>query len=105
MTGSRIEWVRSSCRLLGAIGEEFDRSKPFDGLRIGTAIHLEPKTVALLLVLARGGADVITVTGARDVVTADDLPLFADGVVLANAGHFPFEIDVGGLDISAATDG
>ena len=60
MTGSRIEWVRSSCRLLAAIGDEFDRTRPFDGLRIGTGIHLEPKTVALLLVLARGGAEVIS---------------------------------------------
>lgn len=40
---------------------------------------------------------VITVTGARDVVTAADLPLLRDGVILANAGHFPFEIDAAGL--------
>ena len=30
------------------------------GLRIGTGIHLEPKTVALLLTLARGGAEVVS---------------------------------------------
>ena len=41
---------------------------------------------------------VITVTGALDVVTAADLPLLADDVVLANAGHFPFEIDVAGIE-------
>src|SRR6202000_3347339 len=40
---------------------------------------------------------VITVTGARDVITAADLPLLRDGVVLANAGHFPAEIDAAGL--------
>ena len=40
---------------------------------------------------------VITVTGARDVVTARDLALLQDDVVLANAGHFPAEIDVAGL--------
>ena len=50
----------SNCRLLAAIGEEFDRERPFEGLTIGTGIHLEPKTVALLLTLARGGADVIS---------------------------------------------
>jgi adenosylhomocysteinase len=55
-----IEWVIESCRLLAAIGDEFDRTLPFDGLRIGTGIHLEPKTVALLLTLARGGAEVIS---------------------------------------------
>jgi adenosylhomocysteinase len=41
---------------------------------------------------------VVTVTGAPGVITADDLPLLADGVMLANAGHFPFEIDVSGLE-------
>jgi adenosylhomocysteinase len=70
---SRIDWVVSSCRLLAAIGDEFERSRPFDGLRIGTGIHLEPKTVALLLVLARGGADVVSTgnlnTTQQDAVT------------------------------------
>src|SRR5438045_7159969 len=58
--GSRIDWVIGSCRLLTAIGEEFDRTRPFEGLRIGTGIHLEPKTVSLLLTLQRGGADVVS---------------------------------------------
>jgi adenosylhomocysteinase len=40
---------------------------------------------------------IITVTGGRDVLTAADLPLLRDGVILANAGHFPLEIDVEGL--------
>jgi adenosylhomocysteinase len=44
------------------------------------------------------GADaIITVTGAPGVLTSADLPLLKDGVVLANAGHFPQEIDVEGL--------
>ena len=57
---SRIEWVRSGCRLLGSIAAEFARTRPFDGLTIGTGIHLEPKTVALLLTLAEGGARVVS---------------------------------------------
>ena len=56
-----------------------------------------------------GGARVgrrrcITVTGARDVVTARDLPLLRDDVVLANAGHFPAEIDVAGLASDASVE-
>jgi len=48
--------------------------------------------------IAVANADVIiTVTGARDVLTAADLPLLRDGVILANAGHFPAEIDAPGL--------
>ena len=57
---SRIEWVGGQCRLLATIAEEFDRTRPFAGLTIGTGIHVEPKTVALLLTLKRGGARVLS---------------------------------------------
>ncbi len=56
----RIEWVRSSCRMLNEISAEFERSQPFAGMTIGTGIHLEPKTVALLLTLQAGGAKVVS---------------------------------------------
>ena len=56
----RIEWVRASCRLLGSIADEFRDTQPFAGRTIGTGIHLEPKTVALLLALKAGGADVVS---------------------------------------------
>jgi adenosylhomocysteinase len=57
---SRFEWVADSAGLLKATGEEFERTQPFKGLRIGTGIHLEPKTAALLMVLRRGGADLVS---------------------------------------------
>src|SRR5712691_2062448 len=56
---SRIDWVRGSCRLLLGIAEDFAATLPFEGLTIGTGIHLEPKTVALLLTLKAGGAHVV----------------------------------------------
>ncbi|MCV3768132.1 adenosylhomocysteinase [Rhizobium sp. TRM95796] len=56
---SRIDWVASSCRLLQGIAAEFTVTRPFAGLTIGTAIHLEPKTAALLMTLKAGGARVI----------------------------------------------
>ena len=37
---------------------------------------------------------IVTVTGGRDVVGPADIPLFKDGATLANAGHFPVEIQV-----------
>jgi adenosylhomocysteinase len=40
---------------------------------------------------------IITVTGAQGVITAADLPKLRSGVILANAGHFPEEIDVAGM--------
>lgn len=57
---SRFEWVASSARLLAQTGAEFGGTQPFAGLRIGTGIHLEPKTAALLMVLRRGGAEVVS---------------------------------------------
>lgn len=59
---TRIDWISRSCRLLGAIADEFARTRPFDGLTIATGIHLEPKTAALLLTLRAGGAR-LAVTG------------------------------------------
>jgi adenosylhomocysteinase len=47
---------------------------------------------------ALANADIIiTVTGAQGVITAADLPKLRSGVILANAGHFPEEIDVAGM--------
>ncbi|WP_439617293.1 adenosylhomocysteinase [Shinella sp.] len=56
---SRIDWVASGCRLLKGIAAEFAQTQPFAGLTIGTAIHLEPKTAALLLTLKAGGARIV----------------------------------------------
>jgi len=64
MVATRIDWVREHCQLLRAISAEFGRTRPFDGLTIGTGIHLEAKTVALLLTLRDGGARLIS-TGVR----------------------------------------
>jgi adenosylhomocysteinase len=45
---------------------------------------------------------VVTVTGARGVVTAADLATLRDGTILLNAGHFPWEIDVEGIEADPA---
>ncbi len=81
---TRIDWVRQSSRLLGAIAVEFESTKPFRGLTIGTGIHLEPKTAALLLTLAIGGARVVatgnlssTQPETVDYLTARGIEVFA----------------------------
>jgi adenosylhomocysteinase len=43
VASTRIDWVREHCRLLRDIAAEFRRTRPFDGLTIGTGIHLEPR--------------------------------------------------------------
>ena len=51
-------------------------------------------------------ADVIvTVTGHPGIITAADLPLLKDGVILMNGGHFPNEIDRAGLVADGAVAG
>jgi adenosylhomocysteinase len=57
---TRIDWVRENCLLLNAISEEFGVTQPFARRTIGTGIHLEPKTVALLMTLQKGGARVVS---------------------------------------------
>lgn len=61
-----------------------------DGHRVGTLEQLLPR------------ADiVITVTGRFDVLTVAHTPLLRPGAVLANAGHYGFEIDRKGLSEAA----
>lgn len=48
---------------------------------------------------------IITLTGRFNILTAEHIPYFKDGVILANAGHFGFEIDVPGLMARAAAIG
>ncbi len=74
---------------------EIDDLKAFeaawDGYRVGSIVDLA------------GWAEVvITATGHPDVITAEVVDVLADGAVLANAGHFPWEIDVPALYASAA---
>jgi adenosylhomocysteinase len=62
----------------------------FDGYRVASLEDLAP------------WADVvITATGRPDVVTESVFGLLQDGAVLANIGHFPWEIDVAALKAQA----
>jgi adenosylhomocysteinase len=73
----RIDWVLERCRLLRAIGDELERTQPFRGLTIGTGIHLEPKTVALILTLQRAGAEVVS-TGNLNTTQQDACDYLTD---------------------------
>ena len=45
--------------LLARAREDFAKSRPFDGHRIGMSLHLEPKTAVLLETLSAGGAEIV----------------------------------------------
>src|ERR1700682_721170 len=77
---SRIDWVGGNCGLLRALTEDFAATQPFRGLTIGTGIHLEPKTVALLLTLKDGGARVVSTGNLNSTQPEAVEYLWANGV-------------------------
>jgi adenosylhomocysteinase len=82
MAATRIDWVAEHCRLLRSISAEFKDTLPFRGLTIGTGIHLEAKTVALILTLRDGGARLVS-TGNLNTTQPEALEaLKAEGVMV-----------------------
>ena len=47
---------------------------------------------------AKKGDIFCTVTGGRDIITAEHFPLMKDGAILSNAGHFNVEVDMDALE-------
>ena len=74
---ARLAWVDHECRLLRGIREQFAQTRPFAGLTIGSAIHLEPKTAALVRTLQIGGAEIIA-TGNLNSTQPATLAYFQD---------------------------
>ena len=68
----KIEWVRSFMPALTEIEKQFEKEKPFAGLKVAVSVHLEAKTANLGLVLAKGGAEV-HLTGCNPLSTQDDV--------------------------------
>jgi len=68
----KIEWVRRNCPLLTGLKEEFEKTKPFKGIKIALSIHMEAKTAYLCQVLKAGGAEVFA-TGCNPLSTQDDV--------------------------------
>jgi adenosylhomocysteinase len=58
--------------VLAAIQKQFAREKPFAGMTIGMALHVEAKTANLVSTLAAGGA-VVHITGCNPLSTQDDV--------------------------------
>ena len=58
----RINWVRERMPVLGRIKEDFSRTRPFTGMRIGICLHVEAKTGVWMDALISGGAEVV-ITG------------------------------------------
>jgi len=68
----KIEWARQYMPVLAAIRKSFEKEKPFAGMTIGMALHVEAKTANLVTTLAAGGATV-HITGCNPLSTQDDV--------------------------------
>jgi adenosylhomocysteinase len=68
----KIEWAAQYMPVLAAIKQQFEKEKPFAGMTIGMALHVEAKTANLVSTLAAGGATVY-ITGCNPLSTQDDV--------------------------------
>jgi adenosylhomocysteinase len=68
----KIEWAAQYMPVLAAIRKQFIKEKPFAGMTIGMALHVEAKTANLVSTLAAGGAEV-HITGCNPLSTQDDV--------------------------------
>ena len=68
----KIDWVRRNMPVLRDLAVDFEKEKPFAGLKIALSVHLEAKTAYLCRVLEMGGAEMF-VTGSNPLSTQDDV--------------------------------
>ena len=83
----KIVWVSRNMPVLNSIAEDFERTKPFLGLKIALSVHLEAKTAYLCRVLEKGGAE-MHVTGSNPLSTQDDIAAaLVEGGIDVHAYH------------------
>lgn len=68
----KIEWVKNFMPVMSAIDKEFSQTKPFAGIKIGIALHVEAKTAYMVEVFRNAGAEV-ALTGCNPLSTQDDV--------------------------------
>ena len=68
----KINWVERNMPVLRGIGEDFRRTRPFEGMKVALSVHLEAKTAYLCRVMEMGGAEMY-VTGSNPLSTQDDV--------------------------------
>lgn len=79
----KIDWASAHMPVLNRIREQFEREKPFAGLKVAISLHLEAKTAYLAKVIQAGGAHVV-ITGSNPLSTQDDVcaALVEDGITV-----------------------
>jgi len=83
----KIQWVERNMPLLRGIKADFEKSKPFAGLKVALSVHMEAKTAYLCRVMQAGGAE-MHVTGCNPLSTQDDVAAaVAAGGIDVHAWH------------------
>ena len=83
----KIQWVERNMPLLRGIRADFEKTRPFEGLKIALSVHMEAKTAYLCRCLQAGGAE-MHVTGCNPLSTQDDVAAaVAAGGIDVHAWH------------------
>jgi len=70
----RLKWAYDHMPVMREIDQRFRRERPFDGVKIGMALHTEAKTGILAVTLANGGAE-IRLASCNPLSTDDSVAL------------------------------
>ena len=68
----RIQWAAQEMKVLWAINEEWQKTKPLKGLKIAACLHVTTETANLMRVLANAGAQVF-LCASNPLSTQDDV--------------------------------
>jgi len=68
----KMEWALQNMPIMKSIEKRFIKEKPFKGVNIAIALHLEAKTANLAHLFYKGGANV-AITGSNPLTTQDDV--------------------------------
>ena len=71
----KVEWAERHMPVLMRIREEYSRSRPLSGLRIGACLHVTKETAVLVKTLKAGGAEVY-LCASNPLSTQDDVAAF-----------------------------
>jgi len=68
----RIDWAEQEMTVLRGLREQFDKERPFAGIRIAGTMHVTTETANLMITLQQGGADVV-LSASNPLSTQDDV--------------------------------
>jgi len=68
----RMQWAAKEMPVLDLIEQRFKEERPFEGVRIGAAMHVTSETANLMRILLAGGAEV-ALCASNPLSTQDDV--------------------------------